>query len=130
MAIAAADEKIIDAVLDAEHARCRATIEKDFGTLEKLLSRQLRFVHSSGHRDDYDRHLEILGSPTFGYQNIVRQGLKVRLAGSVAIMSGLADITFQVQDQPAQTVKVQIVQIWEQEGSHWRMSVYQATRAL
>lgn len=130
MAIAVADEKIIDAVLEAEHARCRAMIEKDFDALEKLLSRELYFVHSTGHRNDYDRHQEILGSPTFYYQDIVRRGLKVRLVGSVAIMTGLAEITVQVEGQPVKTVKVQIAQVWEQEAGRWRMSVYQATRAL
>lgn len=126
---AAKDKKITEAVVEAEHARCRAMVEKDFDTLEKLLSPQLVFTHSSGHRDDYDRHLEILRAP-FHYQNIVRKGLKVRLAGSVAIMTGQADITVQVEGQAALSVKVHILQIWEQDNGMWRMSAYQATRAL
>lgn len=130
MVTAAMDKKTAEAVLKAEDARCRALMEKDLEALENLLSRDLVFVHSSGHRDDYDRHMEILRSPYLHYPNIVRKGMKVRLMGSVAIMTGQADITVQVEGQPANTVKAHVLQVWEHDHGRWRMSAYQATRAL
>ena len=75
----------VDAVIAAEHERCRATSEHDWTALEALLDASLTHTHMNGRVDD---RAALLANVRARPRTLRRGELHVRLFGDCAVMTG------------------------------------------
>ena len=121
------DRQVIDEVLAAEDARLAAIDERNFDALERLIADDLSYVHSdTGEYQDKPALLERLRDSPRSYK---RRGLRVRLYGDVAVMTGEIDITIDALEGVADERHVFsfATQVWIHRDDRWQMVVFQAT---
>lgn len=92
--------------------------------LEKLLSDDLIYTHSSGVVDDKTAFLARVQSGL--YRRLEQKNVDVRARGHTAIVTGLAEIETQAQGKRKALV-VRFVNIWIHSDSGWQNMLWQAT---
>ena len=121
------DSERIDAVMAAEETRCKALVDTDFDTLRTVISRDLTHTHTTGNTEDYDLYFSLLQGP-MKYLDIARRDVTVRLYGSIAVMSGMMDVTGQLGGAEPMTLSVKTLQVWHETPTGWKMVAFQGTK--
>ena len=117
-----------DALLKLEAQRQQATIDLDYGTLDKILSEDLIFINGKGRKLDRAGHYAFLRD-TVRTTAIERPIPEIRLYGDAALMHG--DITYFFTEMDSGTKKsltVRLSQVWVSKGETWRQTLYHVTR--
>lgn len=118
----------VEELLACEAARARALVERDYGTLAALLADDLLHVHSTGQVHCKDAYLAYVRGP-LAFLSVERRGLKVRMLGKAALMTGAMSNVMQPPGPAAPvTVQSHVVQLWTASSTGWRLAVFQATR--
>lgn len=115
------------AVRDAEAARARALIARDWPALEALLDDGLVYVHAPGLVHDRAQWLDYLRTgPTFLSVDLDIQQL--RLEGDVALTHGVLALRFQRGDAPPTNARSFVTQVWVRRPMGFRLAAFQSTR--
>ncbi|NMM04298.1 nuclear transport factor 2 family protein [Paraburkholderia sp. RP-4-7] len=114
-------------IVRLEQARCRALVEADIDSLQKLVSDDVVHVHANGKTDDRHAYLAMVdGQIRFLEAN--REALDVRVYGDTAIATGRLDQVIEIK-QTAQRIDMHVMttQVWVQRGGAWQQVTFQAT---
>lgn len=113
--------------LQAEDARYEAQIGNDFEALDRLLAKDLVYIHSSTVQDTKASFIESLRSGKVTYHSMERSDTKVRVFGDVAIITGKAvfEVTSRSRDM---TLNLLFHAVWAQRDSGLQFVSWQATR--
>ncbi len=112
--------------LQAEDARYEAQIDCDFDALDTLLGKDLVYVHSSTVQDTKASFIESLRSRKVVYRSMERSNTKVRIFGTVAIITGKAifEVTARGRDK---TMDLLFHSVWVKRDSGLQFVSWQAT---
>ncbi|SAL67086.1 nuclear transport factor 2 family protein [Caballeronia humi] len=107
-------------VIRLEQARCRALIEADIGSLEKLVSDDVVHVHANGKTDDKAAYLSMV-EKQIRFLEASRQELDVRVYGDAAIATGRLDQVIELK-QTAQRINMHVMttQVWVKRDAIWQ----------
>jgi Domain of unknown function (DUF4440) len=110
-------------LINLEAQRNKAVADHDEAALDRILSDDLHYVHSTGTTQDKKAYIE--QSVARG-RNQERKDLKVRVYSDTAVMTG---IMINPPAEPGgEAAELIVLQVWAKEGSAWRMVALQATR--
>ena len=123
-----ADAVAIAEVTAAERALYRALIDLDYPALERILSSDLVYIHSTGVAETRGEYLAALAKGCYEYETIVSQDLSFRVHGDCAIVSGFVDMVVGAFGQAKALIHLLFVFVWTKEGGQWKLSYRQATR--
>lgn len=111
------------AIANAENEWKTAVLKGDRGALDKLLSPELSYTHSSAKTQTKEDFLKDVGATTT-YKSIEFADTKMRQFGQVVV------VTHTGAFDTAQTgaSHLYITEVWAQEGGRWQMVSRQATK--
>lgn len=112
--------------LQAEDARYEAQIDCDFDALDRLLGKDLVYIHSSTVQDTKASFIESLRSEKVSYHSMERSNTKVRIFGNVAIITGkgVFEVTARGRDK---TLNLLFHSVWVKRDSGLQFVSWQAT---
>jgi ketosteroid isomerase-like protein len=112
------------AVMAASQEWVTAVLKADRATLEKLLSPDLSYTHSSAKTQTKE---EFIADATGGgtkYEAIDFDGTKLRQYGNTVVVTHNATI----KSVPTGTSHLYITEVWAQQAGRWQMVSRQATK--
>ena len=119
---------VADAVLAADARRRAANVAKDVATLEQLLTPDFTYTHNTGFREGRDAYLARIKNGQVDYVAMDRLDAKVRVYGDVALVDGLASMTYRnPPGGPEHTVKTLYLAVWVLHAGQWRIASYAST---
>ena len=113
-----------EAVLKAEKDWKAAVLHHDRNALEKLLSPDLSYTHSSAKTQTREQFIQDVTGGATVYKSIDFDNTRMRQYGSVVVITQSAIITT-VQTG---TSHLYLTEVWTQEGGLWQMVSRQATK--
>jgi hypothetical protein len=116
-----ADSAAREALIDAEHERCRAVSEQDWAALDSLLDDSLTHTHMNGRVDTKQALIDNLKRRP---RKLTRGPLSVRIFGRTAVMTGP-----QYLDLGSGVVENQATETWIQRDGGWVLVAFHASRA-
>jgi hypothetical protein len=113
-----------ETVLNAERAWKTAVLNRDRGALDKLLSPDLSYTHSSAKTQTKEQFIEdVMGGGT-GYKSIEFEDTKLRQYGTTVVITQSAMImTVQTGAN-----HLYLTEVWAKEAGRWQMVTRQATK--
>ncbi|MEO0494302.1 MAG: nuclear transport factor 2 family protein [Actinomycetota bacterium] len=109
-----------------EDARITAMCEQRAETLERLLSDDLVYTHSSGSVDTKASFLDSVRNGPVQYRTVERSEDVVRLVGDTALFSGRAAIHLEFDGHPVD-LDLRYLAVWVQHDGAWRFEAWHST---
>jgi ketosteroid isomerase-like protein len=109
-----------------EDERYAAMLGKDVAALERLLHRDLVYMHSSGIADSKASYIAGVRDRVWDYHNIERSDQTVRLAGTLALVFNRLKIDLSVRGV-AKSLNNRALAVWvADDGGAWRLIALQS----
>jgi len=124
---ASCDPVNTDEAVKAEDARYEAQMSNDFAAMDKLLSSDLVYFHSSAVIDSKQSYIESLRSGAVRYRVMRRSEVTVRTYGCVAILTGNGNFDVTVNGKDL-NVQIRFHSIWQKKDGVLQFVSWQATR--
>ena len=121
------DPKAEKEVMAAMDAWKQATIKKDGAALEKLLSPDLSYSHSSAMNQNKAEVIKAVTTGKASTEAINFMEPTVRVYGKTALVKGKVDITNST-DGKSTTAHLDILHVWVKGPQGWQLVARQATR--
>lgn len=128
MSSAHADTVAIGEIIAAEHALYKAMLELDYGALERILSPDLVYVHSTGVAETRSEYLAALAKGAYQYETIESHDVGVRMHGDCAVANGSVAMRVRAFGSGKTLIHLLFVLVWVKPGERWQLSYRQATR--
>jgi ketosteroid isomerase-like protein len=112
----------------AERSLYAAMLDKDFPALERILSPDLIYVHSTAVAESKTDYLTGVAKGLYEYERIESRDVDVRIHGDVAVMSGIVDMSIGLTIQPKASISLLFVLVWLKRADSWQLTYRQATR--
>jgi ketosteroid isomerase-like protein len=112
----------------AERSLYAAMLDKDFPALERILSPDLIYVHSTAVAESKTDYLTGVAKGLYEYERIESRDVDVRIHGDVAVMSGIVDMAIGLTIQPKASISLLFVLVWLKRADFWQLTYRQATR--
>lgn len=109
-----------------ENERYAAMLAADVDTLDRLLSTDLSYVHSSSARDSKTSYLEKVASGHFSYKSVEHPIEKIVTRPGLAVVTGIMRGEVHVAGVPKQ-LNCSALAVWAAEADHWLLLAYQPT---
>ncbi|MGG1945055.1 nuclear transport factor 2 family protein [Trinickia sp. NRRL B-1857] len=120
--------KVIEAIRALERDRFRAMVDGDVPLLNQLLSDSVSFVHTNGKRETKQQFIDAISGGHRRYRQIELQSQDVLPVGSdTCVVTGRALLEIEANNG-ALLFPIAYTAIQAQEGGHWRLVAWQATR--
>ena len=113
-----------DEVMKAETAWKEAVLKADRSKLEKLLSDELSYTHSSSKTQTKEQFIEDATGGALNYKVIDFEKTRMRQYGDAVVITHLATIVT-VQTGSSH---LYLTEVWAKEGGRWQMASRQATK--
>lgn len=123
-AFAQGPEKELRAV---EEQRYKAMLQADIPALEKLLTDDLVYVHSSGSIETKQQFLATVRTGGIRYKKIAPEDLRYRIAGNLAVVTGKSSLETERDGKPL-SFRVRFTAVYEKSAAGWRLAAWQTTR--
>ncbi len=121
-------ETELEIVTVLEEARIAATVEQDLETLDRLLSDDLCYVHSSGMVDTKRTFIDNAQNGPLRYVSLERRTVEARLAGDgTALFTGEASIGVEFGGDPID-LEVRFLSVWVQHDGAWQFEAWHSAR--
>jgi len=114
-------------IRELETRRFKAQINADAATLDRILSDDLTYVHSSAHVDTKVSYIASIRSGELKYVSIVPDELKVRVYGNTAVVTGRGEFKAQSQGQPV-NIQLRFTDVYVRRDGRWQMVAWESTR--
>ena len=116
-----------DEVLQAERDRVTALIQDDYAALDRILSDDLIYTHSSALVETKAQYVASLRSGQLKYKSLEHSDQRVRIHGDVALLTGTSKVYSISNGQDIRlTLRFSIAYI--KQAGHWKMALWQSTR--
>jgi ketosteroid isomerase-like protein len=112
------------AVMAASQEWTTAVLKADRATLQKLLSPDLSYTHSSAKTQTKEEFIKDATGGGTKYESIDFEGTRLRQYGNVVVMTHNAVI----KSAPTGTSHLYITEVWAQQSGLWQMVSRQATK--
>ncbi|RDU99914.1 nuclear transport factor 2 family protein [Trinickia dinghuensis] len=120
--------KVIEAIRALERDRFRAMVDGDVPLLNQLLSDSVSFIHTSGKRETKQQFIDAISGGHRRYRQIEVQSQDVVAVGrETCVVTGRALLEMEANNG-ALLFPIAYTAIQAQEGGHWRLVAWQATR--
>ena len=123
-----AADPAVEAVLKADRARLAAMMAGDGVALGRLMSDELRFVHSDGRIETKIDYVKNMLAGDTQYADAKTSGVEVLKASSeVVILIGAQEMRKRLGPTWS-AIKLRYLAVWRNEGGTWRMFAWQSMR--
>jgi ketosteroid isomerase-like protein len=121
------EELVQQEIVRLEQARCRALVEADIDSLQKLVSDDVVHVHANGKTDNKAGYLAMV-EKQIRFLAASREKLDVRVYGDLAVATGRLDQAIEMKES-AQRIDMHVMttQVWAQREGGWQQVSFQAT---
>lgn len=110
--------------MNAEAAWKTAVLKADRGALEKLMSNDLSYTHSSSKTQTKGEFIQDATGGAVGYKSIEFEDTKMRQYGNVVVVTHAATI----MSGQTGTSHLYLTEVWAKEEGRWQMASRQATK--
>ena len=125
--LAAGSETAESEIAQLEQQRFAAMQAADTATLDRLLSPDLTYTHSSGKLETKPVFLGGIRSGALKYKTVAPEGIAVRVYDSAAVVTGRCH--FQVEADGRQLdLQVRFTDVYVKRGGAWQLVAWQSTR--
>lgn len=125
--LAHAEPAVISA-LRADKARLAAMMAGDADALGKLMSDQLRFVHSDGRVESKGDYVKNLLAGDTAYADVKTSELETtQVANDVVVVLGVQEMRKRLGPDWS-NIKLRYLAVWRNESGTWRMVAWQSAR--
>jgi ketosteroid isomerase-like protein len=124
LANAASDEQQIK---DSEKAWAAAVVAKDFSTLDRMLTPDLIYAHSTGVIDDKTTYLAKMRAGKQVYAGIEHKSTTVRMHGDSAVAHSQIRMHGTNADGPFDD-RVMAMHLWVKSDGKWLLAAHQTTK--
>jgi hypothetical protein len=120
-------DKSVAGLLAADVARYTAMSEKDTATLDRLLAKELVYVHSGGEGQTREGHFGDVAAGRGVYNKVTVLGAMGRIYGDVGVVWGVAD--FDEGKEPRRRMsRLGYAETWVWRDRHWQLVLFHASR--
>src|SRR5215510_16466448 len=109
-----------------EDRRFQAMMDGDFDTLDKLLSDELIYTHSSGQCDTRTEYIALCKKGVFKYRKIERPVENVQVYGTTVVVTGHAKMDVMIEGS-RKLLNSRYTNVWIKGSKGWQMVVWQST---
>ena len=127
IAARAQDASAEQAVRQAEEQRCEALTHGDIATVERIMSDDSLYTHSSGEVQNKVAFIGDLKSGKRVYKGLKSDDVQVRVYGDTAVLTGRTDLQVVNAGKELQ-FPMRITVVYVNHGGQWQMVTYQSTR--
>ena len=125
---AAVGEPAVISALKADQARLAAMVAGNGGELSRLLSEQLRFVHSDGRVESKADYVKNLMAGDTAYANAITSDIEtMQVATDVVVVMGTQQMRKRLGTEWSE-VKLRYLAVYRNEAGAWRMVAWQSAR--
>ena len=127
-AVSAQMGKMEQQVLQAEKDRFAAMVKGDRAALEKLLSDDLTYTHSTALLENKEQFLKSVTSGNIDYVSIVpsEADWKIRVNGNTAIVNGVAAVNV-IDTGKDRKIRIRFTTVQANRGGAWQLLAWQST---
>ena len=122
-----ADHDAEQEIRELETRRFKAQTDADPAALDRILSGDLTYTHSSGQVDTKARYIAAIRSGELKYLSISTDEVKVRVYGSAAVVTGRAAIKAESRGQVS-AMRLRYTDTYVRQGGRWQMVAWESTR--
>jgi ketosteroid isomerase-like protein len=115
-------------VLQAEKDRFAAMVKGDRAALEKLLSDDLTYTHSTALLENKEQFVKSVTSGNIDYVSIVpsEADWKIRVNGNTAIVNGTAAVNV-IDTGKDRKIRIRFTTVQANRGGAWQLQAWQST---
>ncbi|RDJ20350.1 nuclear transport factor 2 family protein [Bosea caraganae] len=117
------------AIRAAESALYAAMIAVDLAALDKVLSPDLSYIHSTAVAEGKAEYLDRVKARHYDYNSIASRDVVMRIRGDLAVMNGTLDMAVATAGGPNLMMTLLFVLIWTKQDGRWLLSLRQAINA-
>jgi ketosteroid isomerase-like protein len=117
----------VDEVAAAAEKLRRTMLKPDMATLDALFAEDLSYGHSNARVETKADFIGDLLSGASAWLSIDISAQTVRVTGDVALVRHLLEADTNDSGKPGH-VRLHILQVWQQQGSDWKLLARQAVR--
>ncbi|MSU47993.1 MAG: nuclear transport factor 2 family protein [Opitutus sp.] len=126
--IAQAQDPAVSAVLRADQARLAAMMAGDGAALGRLMSEELRFVHSDGRVESKADYVKNMMAGDTAYTDAKTSGVEtLKPSADIVVLIGAQEMRKRLGPTWSD-IKLRYLALWRNEGGTWRMFVWQSMR--
>ena len=114
-------------VRDLEVLRFHAMEKADVATLDRIISDDLIYTHSSGLRQSKLDVIGVLGSSDMKYESITPYDLRIRIYNDTAIVAGRASISIKAHGE-RESFEICYLDVYVKQEGRWQMVAWQSSR--
>jgi ketosteroid isomerase-like protein len=114
-------------VIELDKQRMDAMAKKDLAALNKLISDDLVYTHSSARLDTKKTLIGNMESGGTVYTSVVPSDVKAQDLGDTVVLTGSCKISVMSQGRP-NSFGVRFTDVWANKGGQWQMVTWQSTR--
>ncbi len=113
-------------LLRLDDERSPAMMTADTATLDRLMSDDIVYTHSSGRLDSKKSFIASLTSGTVKYRRIDRKEVKASLREGFGFLTGAVEIDVETGGKLL-NLNLRFSNVWERTGKGWQQIVWQST---
>lgn len=114
-------------VIELDKQRMDAMAKKDLAALNRLISDDLIYTHSSARLDTKKSLIGNMESGSTVYTSVVPSDVKAQDLGDTVVLTGSCKISVMSQGRP-NSFGVRFTDVWANKGGQWQMVTWQSTR--
>ena len=116
-------------ILQLEDFRFKAMVLGDLLALDKVLSEDLTYTHTSGVLDSKAQLIASLESGQRHYESITPQDVQVRVYGSVGVVTGVSLMRTKGRGRnEASSFRIRFLDVYVKKLDLWQLVAWQSTR--
>ena len=123
-----ADDLARKEVLQAEQELYGAMLAHDVVALERMLSADVVYVHSTAVAESREEYLAGVAAGRYEYERIATRNVRVRVHGEVALTDGICEMHVGLTRPAKGVVHLVFVMAWVKQDGAWRLQHRHATR--
>jgi hypothetical protein len=121
------ESKVESEIRSAEANRFRALTENDLPALDRALSDDMVYTHASAWRQTKSEFLTSVRSGELIYHSFASDGLKIRVLGSTAWVTGHAAGKVRAKGQELD-VSLLYLEVYVKNDGRWQLAAWESTR--
>jgi ketosteroid isomerase-like protein len=114
-------------IIELDRQRMAAMAEKDVATLNKIISDDLIYTHSTARLDTKQSLIGAMESGATVYTSVEPSEVKAQDLGSVVVLTGVAAISVNSGGKP-NSFRVRFTDVYADNGGNWQMVAWQSTK--
>jgi ketosteroid isomerase-like protein len=114
-------------IVDLDKQRMTAMAQKDIATLNRLLSDDLVYTHSSARLDTKQSLIGNMESGSTVYTAVEPSDVEAQDLGDTVVLTGSCRIGVMSQGRP-NSFRVRFTDVYANKGGNWQMVAWQSTR--